>query len=217
MISKTVVFKNYNDEERTKTLYFHISKVQLADNLDLEDEFGRAALMISGEKRELTKEEVQEILTLIKRLIKLGYGERSEDGEHFRKSEQIYADFHDSAAYDALLWEMFTHPEDAVAFMTAILPSDLVEKAKKELDAQGRPIPQDRLPKHVAAKDTGVKTVPGTEDIDVIDVIQELPSSGAITITESGPGIVENPNPPVAAESVEDLERRLALARERQG
>lgn len=185
MISKTLTYEDYNGNPHTETLYFHISKPEIADNMDLEDEFREVSVFFEGGKRELKRDEVKRILELIKRLIKLGYGVRSEDGQHFRKSEERWNDFHDSAAYDALIWSMFEEPEKAVEFMTGIIPSDLVAKAKEQMEAEQRKVPQDRLPKQVAAKADAVKEVPFEEP--------------AVAVAES--------------DEVAELEARLAAAR----
>ncbi len=147
MISKTITYENFDGKKRSTTEYFHISKNVITENMDLKDEFESLAHILGGEKRELTPDEIQHILQLIKRLIKLGYGKRSEDGEQFEQSKKIYKSFHDSAAYDALLWGLFTDPENAIAFMKGILPTDLVKQAEQEMAARGTVVPQDRQPK----------------------------------------------------------------------
>lgn len=130
------------------------------DNLDLSDEFQMLEDKFGGEKRELTKPEVMEILKLTKRIFRLSYGERSADGERFKPGvdyPEVWEDFHTSAAYDAVLWDLYSHPDDIFAFMAEIMPKSLREAAAAE--AEKRKAPQDHLPKHVADKPAAEQNV----------------------------------------------------------
>jgi hypothetical protein len=97
--------------------------------------------------------------------------------------------------------------------MTAILPKDLVDKATKELEARGRPIPQDRLPKQATANDASVQQVPFDEaSLDAAG--KQAEEDHAALVELEGSGIIVNPNPPspMAEETVD--ERRDRLRRE---
>lgn len=161
MIKKTVRYTDYNGNEKAETLYFHATKNELFDHLDLTDELEKlsAKLMDAGEeKRDLTRDEVMQILKLVKRLIKLSYGERGgADNSKFYKSDDIWKEFEASAAYDSLLMSLFEDPETAIEFMRGIMPPDLLEKANN------RPATQDHLPKH-SAKTTSHQEVPFSDE-----------------------------------------------------
>lgn len=152
MIKKTVHYTDFNDMPQTKHLYFHVSKNELIDNLDLQDELESMQRMLSGDERELERHEVQKMIDLIRRLFRISYGERSEDGQNFRKSDAIWEKFASSPAYDECLFEMFQNPEEAFQFMSGIMPKDLAQQAMAEAEARqdSRPVPQDRLPKQVS-------------------------------------------------------------------
>lgn len=147
MIKYDIKYRNFDDNERTKTVYFHMTRTELGDNLDLGERFETLAHQLAGDgtDRELTKEEVKIILELVKDVMKLSYGERSADGEHFYKSEAIWHEFKSSAVYDAALWWLFEDSDRAMGFLTGMMPKDLVEEAK----AQQRKQPQDHQPKAV--------------------------------------------------------------------
>jgi DNA-directed RNA polymerase subunit F len=145
MLKQTVSYIDYNNEPVTETLYFNISKAELADNLHLQKRFEELESMFRGERRNLTPDEVREILDLVKLFIQLSYGVRSEDGKQFRK-RGVFEDFQDSAAYDEFLFSLFSDPEKAVAFLLGVLPNDLREAAEemvKKNDADFKAIIED--------------------------------------------------------------------------
>ena len=133
MLKKPVTYTNFNDETVTKVLYFHISKTRLSENLGLADRLNAVDEMLSGPTRQLTREEVSEILDLMKLVLRLSYGVRSADGESFDQSEALWQEFTTTAAYDALLFQLFESESAAVEFMSGILPKDLREGPKDHL------------------------------------------------------------------------------------
>lgn len=206
MIKKTITYTDYNDDSVTETFHFHLSKDKLLDNLDLQDEFDALEEMLAGEKRELKREETKRILALVKELIKLSYGVRSEDGKKFRQGDDLYRDFADSAAYDAILFSLFENPEKALEFMAGIMPKDLMEKAREQALAEGRRVtPQDHKQKQVTQKapETTQENVEFSDD----DILAEDPVEAAQASTTVGE----------TAESIEELEARLAAAKAARG
>lgn len=130
MLKQVVKYTNYNGQEDTETLFFNINRVELAELLDLLPQLEAFIENIGTEEREVTIPEIKEILSIIKTLIKVAYGERSEDGKHFRKSEEIFTDFSQSAVYDAFVMSLFDNGgEGAMKFMIEVLPKDLQGEA----------------------------------------------------------------------------------------
>ena len=143
MIKKTVTYEDFSGESVTEDFYFHLTKSVIGDNLDLQEEFEHMGEKLSGEKRQLSVPDVQKMLNLVRRMIELSYGVRSTDGRRFYQDTEALRDFKASGAHDALLWGLFENPEMAIEFLTAIMPQELMEKAKADSIRQ----PQDRLPK----------------------------------------------------------------------
>lgn len=156
MISKTFQYENLDGNQVEETAWFHVTEAELTEHLDLKDRFDPLAkrfLEIQGTEQELTRAEVQEVLSLVKFMTKLGYGERYQrDGKtRFRKTEESFQDFQDSGAHDAFLWSLFSAPEQAILFMNDIMPRKLAEEARAIAEQQGITtipegvkIPQDR-------------------------------------------------------------------------
>lgn len=141
MLKQVVQYEDYNGVSRTEELYFNITRMEFIDNIDLEQEIRKIDSMSEGDKRELVPQEIKLILNLVKRLIKMAYGVRSEDGRHFRKNNEVWDDFVDSAAYDAFLEGLFLEPNKALDFMTGILPKDIRDEAMAQARAQGLDVP----------------------------------------------------------------------------
>lgn len=141
MLKQTVTYTDYNDEQQTEDLYFNLTKTEVAENLfDLLPRIEAFAKATDGPLRELSNDEVKEMLDIVKVLIKASYGERSPDGKYFRKSEQIYTDFTQSAVYDKFVFDMFEDVEKANNFMIGIMPKDLRESEEVQAAVNGRPV-----------------------------------------------------------------------------
>lgn len=129
MYIKKIKFKDFNDNEREQDFYFNLRKDELAK---LSAKYGQnfennvRTMAMNDDKAGLYK--------LFEDLIKSSYGNKSEDGLHFRKSEQIWDDFYDSPAYEALFMEIMSDTDAAISFFKGIMPKDIAEKVEEELE-----------------------------------------------------------------------------------
>lgn len=142
MIKQTVQYTDFNDKNQTEVLYFNISKSELMDHLNLRDDLEKIQESLEGPERDLKMEEIQEILNLVKRIMRLAYGRRSADGLNFRKNDEIWDDFYSSAAYDSFIMSLFENPEKAFEFLVAVMPKDLMEQARREMGENVVELPQ---------------------------------------------------------------------------
>lgn len=134
MLKQLITYKNFDDETAEKVLYFNLSKTELAEhNVDLEAELQgilERIQQIEKNKDEATNADLRRLLELVKTLMRLAYGVRSDDGERFIKSPELWTEFTQTAAYDAFLFSLFENEEKAVAFMLGIMPAELREEGK---------------------------------------------------------------------------------------
>lgn len=126
MIKKVIKYTDYNDVEREETFWFNLSKSELS----------RMALMQDGDMAEKIREMVKAkdtkaIMQIFEDIISKSYGIKSDDGKRFMKSEEISRSFVESPAYDELYFELIQDGEKMAAFISALLPKDLAEEAKK--------------------------------------------------------------------------------------
>lgn len=132
MFSDTVTYVDFNGNERSEELFFNISETESLkfltsveggydaylqkvldefDNMKVEDDHSRV-------------QAVTKVLDVYEDIILAGYGEKSDDGKRFMKSEGITNNFKCSAAYEALLLKFFEDPEYGVKFVVAVLPNN---------------------------------------------------------------------------------------------
>lgn len=129
MTSRKVEYVDYNGDKREDVLYFNLTKTELVDfrySVDggLENKI----------KRISETQDSREIASLIKEIILLSYGEKSDDGKRFKKSKEIRDDFENSIAFDTFFMSLLeTGNEKACSeFIEDVLPSDIREKAKEQ-------------------------------------------------------------------------------------
>lgn len=125
MLKKSITYINYNDEEVTEDFYFNINKAELMElELSTPGGFSESIKTIVAEKN------VPLIMSTFKKLILKSYGEKSPDGKHFSKSEDISNKFENTEAYSSLFMELVTDAQKAGDFVTGILPKDIQDEAK---------------------------------------------------------------------------------------
>lgn len=117
MITKTINYKNFNNEDVTETAYFHMSTPE--------------ALRLESSKRGGLSKYLQTIsdaqdtgamLRFFEQLIEKSYGFKSDDGNKFLKDAKKTQEFMDSEAYSAFLLELIQSPDELTAFITALMP-----------------------------------------------------------------------------------------------
>lgn len=123
MLKKTITYTDFNDEERTEDFYFFLSKAKLA-----EMEFSTNGGMKNKLERLINEKDGAEICKLIKDLIMLSYGKKSDDGKRFMQTPEIAQEFLETEAYSELFMELTTNAEAAAAFVNGIIPKDLKSK-----------------------------------------------------------------------------------------
>lgn len=127
MLKKTITYKDWNDLERTEEHYFNLNKPEIVKmqssvkgGYDMQLKAIAAGMNGAG------------IMQFFEDLIKTSYGEKSEDGRRFVKSEEISKAFMETRAYEALFEELITDANVAADFVNAIMPEDLAKQAAEE-------------------------------------------------------------------------------------
>ena len=129
MLKRPITYTDFNDEEVTEDFYFNISKSEI-----IEMEAGRPGGFMSWIQEIIKIEDTKTLMEEFKKIILLAYGVKSTDGRYFEKSDELRKKFADSAAYDALFWEIFTDEGKMAAFIKAIIPKETAEQTANELD-----------------------------------------------------------------------------------
>ncbi len=117
MLKKTITYTDYNDRVRTEDFYFNLSKAELMDM-----EMSTAGGLTQMINKISAAQDYNSLYKLLTNLIRKAYGEKSEDGRRFIKSEEISDSFTQTEAYSALLEEFTTNSNSAAEFVNGIIP-----------------------------------------------------------------------------------------------
>ena len=120
MLKKEITFEDFNGEKTTETLYFNLTKSEMIE-MEADYQEGLDATI----KRIIKTNDRQGLIREFKKIILKSYGEKSEDGKRFMKSDAIRDAFTQTAAYDAMFMELATNDISAANFMKGILPKDM--------------------------------------------------------------------------------------------
>lgn len=126
MLKKTITYTDYNGVERKEDFYFNLTKAEIT-----EMELGTTGGLAEMIQRVVDAQDGPSIMKIFKELILKAYGEKSQDGKRFIKSEEISDAFTQTEAYSILFMELATDAEAAANFVNGIIPADLQEQAKK--------------------------------------------------------------------------------------
>ena len=123
MLKKTITYTDLNGVDRTEDFYFNLSKpeivkMQTSVKGGYDVQLKSLAANLNGAL----------IMDFFEDLITKAYGEKSEDGKRFMKSEEISRSFMETPAYEVLFEELVTDDKAAAEFVNAIMS---VNSAKK--------------------------------------------------------------------------------------
>jgi len=152
MYTEIVEYTDFDDNEREAKVYFNLNKSEMLEQIHIVPElqamlakmqkFGRE----NPDATELPMELADEVRHYVKLFMKLSYGVKGEtaDGiQTFRKSEEIWNDFMQTAVYDKLLIGLLTDAARSAQFFADILPKDLREEAAVAEVQQMLPVPTE--------------------------------------------------------------------------
>lgn len=146
MLKREIKYEDFNGNQTSDVFYFNISKSELVE-LEVEYEQGFAQML----QDIIDAKDNKELVAKFKQIILMAYGEKSPDGKSFIKSEELRNAFSQTAAYQELFMELASDDDAAVAFLSGVLPRDIVkqmneEQAKKSVedtkDISALPVPE---------------------------------------------------------------------------
>ena len=118
MLKKTITYNDYNGVERTEDFYFNLTKAEIME-MELSTTGGLSEMIT----RIVNAKDAPAIIKIFKDLILKAYGEKSADGKHFKKSQEISDAFAQTEAYSILFMELATDADAAAKFVNAIVPA----------------------------------------------------------------------------------------------
>lgn len=130
MIKKTIKYVDFKGNEREEDFYFNLSKPELLE-MELTTKGGMSDYLdkiVKAQSRE-------ELIKWFRIIILKAYGEKSEDGRRFIKSEELSTAFSQTGAFEQLYMELVTDEKKASDFINAIIP----EFTEEERNAAEKP------------------------------------------------------------------------------
>lgn len=127
MIKKIVKGKDFDGNEYTEELYFHLTEGDLLDWVTEED--GGLVEKIMAISKE---EDPMKIVPIIKKILLKSYGIKTPDGRHFIKDKEALKNFEYSMAFNELYVELSTQSDKTVEFLEGVLP-EFDEETKKRI------------------------------------------------------------------------------------
>lgn len=118
MIRKTITYIDFNDVERTENFDFHLNEVEI-NEMELSTPGG----WHNWVEQVVAAQELPVLVALFKDLILRSYGQKSQDGRRFEKSEAISTEFSQTGAYVKLYMELSSNAEKAAEFFNGVMPT----------------------------------------------------------------------------------------------
>lgn len=128
MYAKEITYKDYNGLERKETFLFNLTKTEILE-MDAEVNGGLKELL----EKIVAANDIKNIMRYFKTIVLKAYGEKSEDGRRFVKSEKLAEAFTQTEAYDIFMMGLLENPNEATAFINAIIPSDTDKSTLSEV------------------------------------------------------------------------------------
>lgn len=118
MHKEIITYNDLNGVQRTEDFYFDLSKpeivkMQASAKGGYDVQLRSIAADLNGAK----------IMEFFENFITKSYGEKSEDGRRFMKSEEISRSFMETPAYEVLFEKLVTNDKYAADFVNAVMRS----------------------------------------------------------------------------------------------
>lgn len=135
MLKKIVNYTDFDNNQRSETLYFNMTQTELVEfAMDLPDGV-TSTVAENGEMDEqqaamamIEKLGGKGVMGFIKNLLLKSYGVKSEDGRRFIKSAALSEEFSQTLAFDAIFMELMGNDKAASDFVNGVIPAAVIEK-----------------------------------------------------------------------------------------
>lgn len=132
MLKKVITYKDYDNNDKTETLYFHLNKFEW-----LELETYTKGGLIENLKYAIESGNAKKTIDLLKKIILRAYGEKNPETGGFEKSDDIAIRFSRTEAFSELFYQLAYDEEASKSFFLGLIPPELraeTEKKMKEME-----------------------------------------------------------------------------------
>lgn len=135
MLKITKTYEDWNGMERTEDFYFNLSEAEIT-----ELQIGTVGGFAETIEKIINAKEQPELIKIFKDLVLMSYGEKTADGRHFRKNDEVKNGFVDNPAYSIIFMELVSDAKKAAEFINGIMPKSIdkaeLQKKTNELMAK---------------------------------------------------------------------------------
>lgn len=124
MLKITKTYEDWNGMERTEDFYFNLSEAEIT-----ELQIGTVGGFAETIEKIINAKDQSELIKIFKDLVLMSYGEKTADGRHFRKNDEVKNGFVDNPAYSIIFMELVSDAEKAAEFINGIMPKS-IDKAE---------------------------------------------------------------------------------------
>lgn len=135
MLKKIVNYTDFDNNQRTETLYFNMTQTELVEfAMDLPDgvtnSVAEAGKLDEQQAAMVMIEKLggKGVMGFIKNLLLKSYGIKSEDGRRFIKSPALSEEFSQTLAFDAIFMELMGDDNAASDFVNSVIPASVIDK-----------------------------------------------------------------------------------------
>lgn len=158
MIKQIVEFKDYNGEMRKEELYFELSEAEV-----VEMQFSEKGGIVSYLRKILIEKDNGKTLKYFKELLLTAYGEKSEDGRYFIKTQEVKNHLLYSPAYSILFMKFARDSKAGFEFIKGIMPEGMSSAITDE------PLDENKVFDPIEMKYVDKNTTEGEKDADSKD------------------------------------------------
>lgn len=133
MYKRTITYTDYFGKERKEDVYFNLNRAELT-KLELSTQRGYVNML----QDLIDKNDGPTIMNTFDEIIRMAYGEKSEDGRRFIKSPELSEAFTQTPMYDQLYMELCTDAKAAAEFVNGIVPQDLRKEVQGDVVSMAR-------------------------------------------------------------------------------
>lgn len=128
MLKKTITYKDYDGNDKTDTLYFHLNKFEW-----LELETYTKGGLIENLQHALETGNAKKTIDILKKIILRAYGEKNAETGAFEKSDDIAIRFSKTDAFSELFYELAYNESSSKEFFLGLVPIEARDEVIKEM------------------------------------------------------------------------------------
>ena len=141
MLSYKIKYTNLFDQEVEETVRFHLTQDEMMRFLQDQRKKLYGSLQAAEDEDYLTGYQ------FVRDMVVFAYGERSEDGRRFEKSDDIKRNLTESPLIDAVMEKLFETEATAQAFIDGVFPPKMRELMNNQIASDERHRPEGKSKK----------------------------------------------------------------------